>query len=107
MQVFTLVVLTSGDKYKNDISIIDFDPHDLQGQPLGEIPHKVLYICPKYLNDKTPKQYREWMLAIADSLDEEVDETQYSLREVQKIFDYIEKDQYHGEKDQYHGPKNG
>ena len=92
LQVFTLVVLTSGDKYKKDISVIDFDPHDLQGKALGEIPHKVLYICPKYVNEETPKQYREWMLAIADSLDEEVDESQYTLPEIKKIFEYIEKD---------------
>ena len=29
LKVFTLVVLTSGDRHKNDISIIDFDPKDL------------------------------------------------------------------------------
>lgn len=92
LQVFTLVVLTSGDKYQTDLSVIDFDPHTLAGKPLGEIPHKVLYICPKYVSDQTPEPYREWMLAINDSLDEEVEESCYSRPEILKIFDYIEKD---------------
>ncbi len=91
LKVFTLVVLTSGDKYRTDISVIDFDPHTLQGKPLGEIPHKVLYICPKYVTDETPEPYREWMVAINDSLDEQVEESEYTRPEIHKIFDYIEK----------------
>ena len=54
LRVFTLVVLTSGDRHKKDIGITDFDPKDLDGKPFGEIPHKIMYICPKYVNDKTP-----------------------------------------------------
>ena len=32
LSVYTLVVLTSGDKHHRDISVIDFDPHDLHGR---------------------------------------------------------------------------
>ena len=92
LKVFTIVVLTSGDKHKKDIAVIDFAPKDLEGKPLGDISHKILYVCPKYLNDKTPKPYQEWMRAIQDSLDEQVDENNYQVPEVRKIFDYIEKD---------------
>jgi predicted transposase/invertase (TIGR01784 family) len=92
LNVFTLVVLTSGDRYKRDISILNFDPQDLKGKRLGEIPHKIIHICPKYVTDDTPEPYREWMRAIVDSLDEEVDETQYTRTEILKMFDYIEKD---------------
>ncbi|CAN2039731.1 transposase [Candidatus Magnetomoraceae bacterium gMMP-15] len=91
LKVYTIVILTSGDRYKNDIGIINFDPVDLEGNPLGEIPHKIIYICPKYLNDKTPEPYREWMLAINDSLDEKVDESKYKRPEIHKIFQIIEK----------------
>jgi hypothetical protein len=41
LKVFTIVVLTSGDRHKTDISVTDFDPHNLQGHPLHEIPHKI------------------------------------------------------------------
>lgn len=92
MKVFTLVVLTSGDRHKRDISVIDFDPKDLKGIPLGEIHHKIMYICPKYVNDDTPELYREWMNAIEDSLDGMVDESAYVRPEIHRIFSHIEKD---------------
>ena len=92
LKVFTLVVLTSGDRHKTDISIIDFDPKNLKGNPLNEIPHKIIYICPKYANEETPPQLREWMNAIEDTLDEEVDETKYRPV-IRHIFDLIETSQ--------------
>jgi predicted transposase/invertase (TIGR01784 family) len=93
LKVFTLVILTSGDRHKKDITITDFDPKDLEGNPIGEIDHKIIHICPKYLNKKrTPRQYHEWMEAIEDSLDEEVDESKYTHPEIQHVFELIEKD---------------
>jgi len=92
LSVFTLVVLTSGERHKRDIAITDFDPRDLKGISLNEIPHKIIYICPKYVNDETPEPYREWMEAINDSLDETVEESDYTRPEVRKIFQHIEKD---------------
>ncbi len=87
-----MVVLTSGDKHKTDISTIDFDPKNLQGEPLGEIKHKIMYICPKYVNEDTPKPYREWMLAINDSLDKQVDESKYKHPVIHQLFRQIEND---------------
>ena len=92
LKVYTVVVLTSGDKHQKDVSIIDCDPKDLQGQPMLEIPHKVIYLCPKYVNEKTPPLYREWLAAIEDTLDGEVDESQYQHPQIQRVFDLIEQD---------------
>jgi len=92
LKVFTIVVLTSGDRHKVDLAAIDFDPKTFEGQPLKEIPHKIIYACPKYVTEKTPEPYREWLLAIQDSLDEEVDETQYHKTEIQRIFELIAQD---------------
>jgi len=92
VKVFTLVVLTSGDRHKRDISVIDFDPKDLKGKPLGEIPHKIVYICPKYRNEETPEPFREWMRAIEDSLDEVVEESEYVSPQIRRVFQHIEKD---------------
>lgn len=91
-QVFTIVVLTSGDRHKADIATIDFDPKDRKGKPLNEMGHKILYVCPKYVTEETPEPYREWLLAIEDSLDEEVDETQYHKTAIQRIFELIARD---------------
>ncbi len=92
LSVFTLVVLTSGDRHQRDIAVIDFDPHDLAGKPLQEIFHKVIYLCPKYVSEKTPEPYREWLRAINDTLDEEVDESQYGEGVIQKMFEAIRRD---------------
>jgi hypothetical protein len=72
--------------------VIDFDPKDLTGKGLNEIRHKVIYLCPKYVNDNTPAAYKEWLEAIQDTLDEEVDESHYHDLMIKKIFSSIEKD---------------
>jgi predicted transposase/invertase (TIGR01784 family) len=92
LKVFTVVVLTSGDRHQRDISLINFDPHDLQGRPLHEIDHKIIYLCPKYVNEDTPEPCRDWLRAINDTLDEEVDETQYRQSAIQKLFEAIRRD---------------
>jgi predicted transposase/invertase (TIGR01784 family) len=92
LKVFTIVVLTSGDRHKVDLAVVDFDPKTFDGKPLKEIPHKIIYACPKYVTENTPEPYREWLLAIQDSLDEEVDETQYHKTEIQHIFELIARD---------------
>jgi predicted transposase/invertase (TIGR01784 family) len=92
LKVFTIVVLTSGDKHQKDVLTIDFDPKDLNGNGVNEIPHKIVYLCPKYANENTPSAYKEWMDAIQDTLDGKVEETNYHELLIQKIFDAIESD---------------
>jgi predicted transposase/invertase (TIGR01784 family) len=92
LQVYTIVVLTSGDKHKTDVAISDFTPKDLQGNALGETEHKIIYLCPKYVTNETPEQYREWLRAIDDTLDGEVDESQYNRAVIQQVFEHIEQD---------------
>jgi predicted transposase/invertase (TIGR01784 family) len=106
LNVFTIVVLTSGDKHGVDMTTIDFDPKDREGKGINEIPHKILYLCPKYVSDKTPEPYRQWLRAIDDSLDEEVDENDYQQAEIKDIFNSIQKDlttpqEYARMKDEY------
>jgi len=91
LTVYTIVVLTSGDRHKVDMAMIDFDPKDRQGNPLGEIHHKIIYLCPKYVSEETPASYRQWLEAIDDSLDEEVDETRYDSPCIQDVFKLIER----------------
>jgi len=106
LNVYTIVVLTSGDKHGVDIATIDFDPKDSNGKGLGEISHKILYLCPKYVSEKTAEPYREWLRAIDDSLDEEVDENDYQRQEIKEIFNLIQQDlttpeEYARMKDEY------
>jgi predicted transposase/invertase (TIGR01784 family) len=90
--VYTIVVLTSGDKHQCDVSTIDFNPKRLDGRALNEFKHKVIYLCPKYVNENTPLLYQEWLKVIDDSLDKEVDESKYQLAEIQTALLRIEED---------------
>ena len=88
------------------ICTIDFDPVDRDGVKIGEINHKIVYLCPKYVSDDTPEPYREWLRAIDDSLDEKVEIKNYSKQIIKKIFDLIKKDkttpkEYARMKDEY------
>lgn len=92
LAVYTIVVLTSSDtKYREDVLTIDFDLKTKTGKSLGEIPHKVVFLCPRHADENTPPAYREWLDVIFDSLDESVDESLYLKYEVQKVVKYIEK----------------
>ncbi len=106
LAIYTIVVLTGGDKHQQDMVQIDFDPKNRHGVGIGEIPHKILYLSPTYVNEETPEEWREWLLAIDDSLDGEVDETHYHNACVQKVLSTIEKDavtpgEYARMKDEY------
>jgi flagellar biosynthesis/type III secretory pathway protein FliH len=90
--VYTIVVLTSGDKHQQDVLISDFTPKTLKGQPVSEIEHKLIFLCPKYVTEETPEPYRTWLRAINDTLDEQVDETQYDNEIIQRMFEHIEQD---------------
>lgn len=91
LTVYTIVVLTSADKHKTDVAVIDFDPKDRYGNSLGEIKHKVIYLAVKYVDENTPEIYREWLSAIKESLTEQIDETNYSRPELQTVINSIAK----------------
>lgn len=91
-KVFTIVVLTSENKEGKDVLTIDFDPKDLQGNGINKIAHKVIYLCPHFVNENTPIAYREWLKAIEDTLDGEVNEMDYENPIIKEIFDLIETD---------------
>ncbi len=92
LAVYTIVVLTSGDKIKRAIGISDMDPKDPEDNnaAFGVFRHKLVFLCPKYATEKTPEPYREWLEAIQDTLDEQVDESHYQRSVVRKIFDWID-----------------
>jgi hypothetical protein len=92
LRVLTVVVLTSGDRHKREIATIDFDPKDRDGNPLGEISHKVVYLCPKYADDRTPSELREWLRVIDQSLSKEVNENEHTRPEIQELLAAIREE---------------
>ena len=79
--VFTLVLLTTEPKDKEmrfSVAVSDMDPISEQGTRLGVYRHRLVFLNPRVINDRTPPGARRWMELIADSLDGEVDETHYT-----------------------------
>jgi predicted transposase/invertase (TIGR01784 family) len=93
LTVFTIVVSTSGTREDCAMAEINFDPIDLlTHEKLNKIHHRVLYLSPKHVTETTPEPYREWLKLIQDSLDEQVDETNYHKTEVLKVVNLIKTD---------------
>ncbi|MCK5872172.1 MAG: PD-(D/E)XK nuclease family transposase [Methylococcales bacterium] len=93
MDVYTIVVLTSGDKHKTDILINDFRPQKLDNSYVSQTQHKIVYLCSKYVNDKTPEPYREWLKLINDSLDKQIDETDYHKEIIKEVCSLIQENE--------------
>ncbi len=93
LTVFTIVVSTSGTKEDVAIAEINFDPFDfLTQQRLSKIPHRVLYLSPKHVNQQVPEPYRQWLQLIQDSLDEQAEESCYDKPELRHVLDLIKVD---------------
>lgn len=91
--VFTIVVSTSGSKEDCVISEIRFDPTNFfTKQPLNKIHHRAIFLAAKYADKQLPEPYRQWLMMIEDSLDEQVDESQYQKPEVLKVMNLIKRD---------------
>ncbi|MEM7536640.1 MAG: PD-(D/E)XK nuclease family transposase [Chloroflexota bacterium] len=78
--VYTIVVLTSSPRDKS----IEYSWAEMLMNAMNEFnktveiaPHKLIFLNPKKMNDKTPKAVKEWMALITDSLDEKIDEDRF------------------------------
>lgn len=78
--VFTIVVLTTEPRAEDlrfSMAVSDMDPVNEEGQHLGVYHHRLVFLNPKIITDRTPPAVRRWMELIADSLDRQVDEERY------------------------------
>ena len=92
-KVYTIVVLTGGDKeYKEPWLQSDSSLYTLEGKRYPMLDHKLIFLCPKYVNEKIPEPYHEWLLGIKDTLDNQVDESLYTNPTLRHIFELIEED---------------
>lgn len=97
--VITLVFFTQKKTPSPDSGIIvhDFEPRDfITGKLLEKVyeyKHQLIFVFTNQAAHlKTPKPYREWMQAIHDSLDGQVDEALYTNPSINELFQVIEKD---------------
>jgi len=92
--VYTVVVVTGKSRKHEEIpkfshAVSDVDPVNEFGKRLGVYPHKLLFLNPNFLNKDTPENVKMWLELIADSLDEQVDETKYSHPTLQTVISEI------------------
>jgi len=92
--VYTIVVLTSvpRDGSMNfSCAISDMSPVTEHGKTLDVYPHRLLFLCPRQANDKTPPAIKKWLDFIADSLDGEMNAASYPESKWQKLLAAIQK----------------
>ena len=92
--VYTIVVLTSTPRDGSinfSCAISDMNPVDEYGKTIEVFPHRLVFLCPRKVNDKTPDRIRKWLKFIEDSLDGEMEKKVYPNKIWQKIMDAIAK----------------
>jgi len=94
--VITLVFFTgkTTPSPNNNILVHDFELRDLNGEVIENIyghKHLLLFVFTHSIGKNTPKKSSEWMRAIDDSLDEQVNEEDYTNPHIRHLFELIEK----------------
>ena len=92
--VYTIVVLTSTPRDGSvdfSCAVSDMNPINEYGQTLNIYPHRLVFLCPRQVNKKTPTKIQAWLTLIKDSLDGEIDSTQYRKTIWQEILAQIKK----------------
>jgi hypothetical protein len=90
--VYTIVVLTSvprDDMVDFSVAISDFSPIDEFGQKIEIYLHRLVFLAPRLLNERTPEPIKPWLAFIADSLDGQIDETRHERPIFQKVIERI------------------
>jgi len=86
--VYTIVVLTSVPRDGSvnfSVATHMMNVIDEFNQSHEIAPHRLIFMNPRKVNDKTPEAVKPWLELIADSLDKKIDEAQYkqpSLKEL-------------------------
>jgi len=92
--VYTIVVLTSVPRDQSinfSVAVSDMNPIDEFNQKTEIYPHRLFFLTPRLINDKTPKGVKAWLELIADSLDSQIDENDYTSPLFKRIISDIER----------------
>jgi len=92
--VYTIVVLTSVPRDGSinfSCAISDMSPVDEWGKKVPVYPHRLVFLSPRQVNEKTPPTVRKWLDFIKDSLDGIVEESHYGEILFQQMIEEIRK----------------
>jgi predicted transposase/invertase (TIGR01784 family) len=92
--VYTIVVLTTlprDGSISFSCAISDMNPIDEHGKKHEIYSHRLIFLCPRLVNQHTPAKIKKWLELIEDSLDGQVEETLYSGTTFAAIFKLIQR----------------
>ncbi|MCE7981203.1 MAG: hypothetical protein DYG89_08440 [Caldilinea sp. CFX5] len=79
--VYTIVVLTRMPNEKHlqfSYAVSNMSPVNEMGTQIELYPHRLVFLGPRSVNEKTPPKVRPWLELIADSLDSQINEADYT-----------------------------
>jgi predicted transposase/invertase (TIGR01784 family) len=92
--VYTIVVLTTlprDGSISFSCAISDMNPIDEHGKKHEIYSHRLIFLCPRLVNEHTPAKIKKWLELIEDSLDGKVEETHYSEATFAAILQLIQR----------------
>ncbi len=78
--VYTIVVLTStprDDSVNFSCAVSNMSPIDEHQRVVDVYPHRLVFLCPRQANEKTPPKIKKWLDFIEDSLDGKIENSDY------------------------------
>ncbi|MCK5716587.1 MAG: hypothetical protein KAH77_03790, partial [Thiomargarita sp.] len=91
--VYTIVMITSTLRDKDinfSCAVSNMNPVSIDdGNRIDLSPHRLIFLCPRKVNDKTPPLIKKWLQFIEDSLDGEMNEKDYQHSPWKKILETI------------------
>ncbi|MCK5728326.1 MAG: PD-(D/E)XK nuclease family transposase [Methylococcales bacterium] len=92
--VYTIVVLTSTPRDNSvnfSCAVSNMNPIDEHQRIVDVYPHRLVFLCPRQANEKTPPKIKKWLDFIEDSLDGKMEDSDYSDDIWQKIIEAIQE----------------
>jgi predicted transposase/invertase (TIGR01784 family) len=92
--VYTIVLLTSLPKQKHKafgMMNVSFDARDEQDNAHPLYPHRLVFLNPHLLSDHIPPAVSEWLKAVLDSLDGEVEPSTYAGTPIQLALQAVQE----------------
>ncbi|WP_062154218.1 PD-(D/E)XK nuclease family transposase [Beggiatoa leptomitoformis] len=90
--VYTIVVLTSLPRDKSvqfSCAVSDMSPIDEHGKKHNIYPHRLIFLCPRLVNEDTPVNVKTWLELIEDSLDGKLEENKFTAQKFKDILNAI------------------
>ena len=92
--VYTIVVLTTlprDESLQFSYAVSNMSPVNEQGAQVELYPHRLVFLGPRSVNAQTPPKIRPWLELIADSLDSQLEEANYTSDMFQQIIERMRK----------------